>query len=158
MLLAPEDGTQWAAFLAAATTSCSRPGCCLPSLPLRARHCATARGDPLSAAWPSLRLLSDGHLRPDRCHKMLWSTCLQALVFVCAHHMRSFSGVQPMSMRRRTVEGAHARNRAKSTATASRNQRVSRRDGTSSLLQQKKEPREALSFPILPKKTHNPTK
>lgn len=108
MLLAPEDGAQWAAFLAAATTSCSRPGCCLPSLPLRARHCATARGDPLSAAWPGPCPSDAEVLGLDANHNMLWHDRLRALVLVFAHHRETFPRLQQAAMRQRTREGAQA--------------------------------------------------
>ena len=108
MLLAPEDGAEWAAFLAAAATSCGRPGCCLPSLPLRARHCATARGDPLSAAWPGLCPSAGEVLGLDDNHNMLWHHCSRALVLVSAHHRETFPGLQQAVMRQRTRRGVLA--------------------------------------------------
>jgi hypothetical protein len=108
MLLAPEDGAERAAFLAAATTSCSRPGCCLLSLTLRARHCATARGDPLSAAWPGLCPSAIEVLGLDDNHNMLWHHCSRALLLVSAHHRETFPGLQQAAMRQRTRRGVLA--------------------------------------------------
>src|SRR5512147_153838 len=109
MLLAPEDGARRAAFLSAATTSASRPGCCLPSLPLRARHCATARGDPLSAAWPGPCPSAAKVLGLNGNHNMLWYHCLRALVLVSAHHRETFPGLQQAVMRQRTRQGVRVR-------------------------------------------------
>jgi len=106
MLRAPDDEVPWAALFGAATTSSSRPGCCLPSLPLRARHCATARGNLPSAAWPGPcpSTVEASGLAGN--HNMLWYDRLRALVLVSAHHRETFPGLQQAVMRRRTREGA----------------------------------------------------